>query len=62
MRPVISDEVLDRLKKYAASKSKPYYGNQEGKLALKVSEKGQSGWYALTVDDCISMLLKEAGF
>ena len=50
MRPNISDDVLDRLKKYCSSKDR------------KLSGKGNTGWHDWTLDDALSVLLKEAGF
>ena len=50
MRPNISYDVLDRLRKYVASKNK------------KLAGKGNMSWNAWTLDDALSMLLKEAGF
>ena len=60
MRPEISDDVLDRLKKYIASKE--YKGGFGYKAPYGFVKRGPNYRSGMTVNDALDELLTEVGF
>ena len=61
MRTKISDGVLDRLRKYVATKDYSFPHDRSASLNLSTA-KGKVPFYGLTIDEAIDLLLKEVGF